>query len=259
MFKGVSTKQFDNFFRCEDDCRKYLFDLKWKRGYSCRRCSHGEYWKGRTRFHTRCKKCDYNESVSANTFFEGIKLPLLKAFKMAFIISAKKGMSSVDLAIEFGINQKSAWLFATKVRKAIPFYDSSKVRSKVRRIIDGIILSHRRENCNGLQKVEVSLCQEAEAGVKKPQVYVAGSEPDIKDDDFLQCDLVHGSYEGLEPDIRIWNFKAWLIGTHHHCSLKYSMSYLKEFFFRQNNSSRKDLACHRLLSFMAAVKPARFI
>jgi len=38
MFQGVSIQQFNKFFQNEDDCKQYLFDLKWRDGYQCRKC-----------------------------------------------------------------------------------------------------------------------------------------------------------------------------------------------------------------------------
>jgi hypothetical protein len=90
MFQGISAQQFNKYFQNEDDCKQYLFDLKWKKGYRCRRCGCTKYYKGRTRFHLRCRSCGYDESVTAQTIFHKLKIPLLKAFGMAFRLSVRK-------------------------------------------------------------------------------------------------------------------------------------------------------------------------
>jgi Transposase zinc-ribbon domain len=51
MFQGISIQQFNKFFKNEDDCKQYLFDLKWKEGYKCRRCGFTKSYKGKTSFH----------------------------------------------------------------------------------------------------------------------------------------------------------------------------------------------------------------
>ncbi len=94
MFQGISGQQFNRCFKNEDDCKQYLFDLKWKKSYRCTRCGCTKNYKGRTRFHLRCRSCSYNESVTAQTIFHKVKIPLLKAFGRAFRLSVrKKGMS----------------------------------------------------------------------------------------------------------------------------------------------------------------------
>lgn len=46
-----------------------------------------------------------------------MKMPLLKAFQMAFRIAAwKKGMSTVELGIEVSVQQKTAWFFKRKLQ-----------------------------------------------------------------------------------------------------------------------------------------------
>ena len=127
MFTGVSSKKFNDEFKCEDDCRQFLFDLKWQKGYTCSRCGHDQSWPGRMSFHLRCRKCDYDESVSANTIFHKIKIPLLKAFGMAFQIAVpKKGRSSVDLASDFSVDPKTACAFRRKIQKAMEFNEDAK-------------------------------------------------------------------------------------------------------------------------------------
>jgi hypothetical protein len=56
----------------------------------------------------RCKQCGYDESVTANTIFHGMKMPVLKAFHMIFRLTAKKkGMSTVELGTEVGVELDS--------------------------------------------------------------------------------------------------------------------------------------------------------
>lgn len=98
--KGISIHQFQKFFASEDDCKQYLFDMKWKDGYRCHPCSAIRSVKGRTAFHLCCAECGYDESVTAHTRFHKIKILLLKAFGMAFRITVrKKGMSTIELSV----------------------------------------------------------------------------------------------------------------------------------------------------------------
>lgn len=102
MFKGISIEQFNKSFRTEDDCRQYLFDMKWQQGYKCRDCGSVKSYKGKTQFHLRCQYCGYDESVTANTIFHKLKIPLLKAFGMAFRIAVrKKGCRLLNCPVNF--------------------------------------------------------------------------------------------------------------------------------------------------------------
>lgn len=257
MFKGITPRQFDRYFQCEDDCREYLFHLKWKKGYKCHRCKHTIFWRGTTRFHTRCANCDHMESVCANTLFSDMKMPLLKVFRMIFSIAVvRRSVCSSELANEFGINLKSAWLFMRKVQKAMLAGLDETSSLKVRRIIDGIILSHRLGKLNGLQKVEIGIATSRKLKGEARLVMVKCIECDTDNENFQQSDLVHGSYEDIDPDIRIWNFRVRLTGTHHHCSLKYLKGYLAEFFFKYNFRKRKHILWHRLILNFMNPKPA---
>src|SRR5450755_1994143 len=132
MFHGVSIQQFNKFFQSEDDCKQYLFDLKWKDGYKCHRCSFTKSYKGKTSFHLRCQACRYDESVTANTVFHKLKIPLLKAFGMSFRIAVKKkGMSTTELAREFCVNQKSSWLFKRKAQQSMKSSGNYPLEGKV--------------------------------------------------------------------------------------------------------------------------------
>ncbi|RYG40585.1 MAG: IS1595 family transposase [Chitinophagaceae bacterium] len=81
MFKGMQLEEFNQTFRTEDDCKQYLFDIKWKKGYECRKCYRTKFWKGRTQFHARCSTCGYDESITSHTVFHKIQIPLLPSIK----------------------------------------------------------------------------------------------------------------------------------------------------------------------------------
>jgi hypothetical protein len=118
-------KNYSNFvsftqdFSTEDDCRRFLIEQKWGRGYKCRRCGHQECVKGRAWYYRRCQSCKYDESCTAHTLFHKIKFPLVKAFWIIYQLSTlKKGMSTCAIAAQYGIHQETAWFFKRKVQEA---------------------------------------------------------------------------------------------------------------------------------------------
>lgn len=67
------------------------------------------------RFH--CSHCKANFSVTVGTIFENTKIPLVKWFLAMYLISChKKGISSVQLATDIHVTQKTAWYILHKVR-----------------------------------------------------------------------------------------------------------------------------------------------
>jgi len=107
QFLGVNSIKFNRYFREEEDCYRYLSEVKWsEKGYQCKRCGYTKYGKGEKPYSRRCTKCNYDESPTAGTLFDKCKFSLLIAFHIAFKISTKKkGMSSEELSEEFEIRQ----------------------------------------------------------------------------------------------------------------------------------------------------------
>src|SRR5690606_37136189 len=142
----LDRAKFYKKFKCEDDCRKFLFALKWRGGYECYRCGNTKSSKGKTAFNLRCTECGYDESVTANTAFHKLKIPLLKVFGLAFeMIVPKKGRSSNALRNEFNVKPKAAYAFRNRAHKAIElmFAEDVQTKSASYLVIDGISITKR--------------------------------------------------------------------------------------------------------------------
>ena len=113
--------EFYKKFGTREQCLVHIADLKWGNSYSCFKCQCKEYTKGYTFFARRCKNCKYEESVTANSIFHGVKFSLVKAFLICYRMSTKKGMSSYAIAKEVGVTQKTSWIFCAKIREIIAF------------------------------------------------------------------------------------------------------------------------------------------
>jgi hypothetical protein len=279
MFKGISIQQFNRFFKNEEDCQQYLFNLKWKDGYRCRRCGGIECGKGKTRFYLRCKTCGYDESVTAHTMFHKLKIPLLKAFGMAFRLSVKKkGMSTTELAREFSVNQKSSWLFKRKTQEAMKSRGKHPLDAKVE--VDELFIGGPQKGKRGRNKGDKKLVVLAVEKVKDNKIGRAYAEviEEASGDCFKpffdrhidsnNAQVLTDGWKGYLPlesefEIRqrpsnggknfpglhhvIMNLKGWLRGIHHHCSEKFMNGYLDEFFFRFNRRSFLSSIWHKLI------------
>ena len=257
MFKGMQLEEFNQTFKTEEVCKQYLFDLKWKNLYTCRRCSHTNFWKGRTHFHARCAACGYDESITSHTVFHKMQIPLLKAFRMVFQISVlKKGISSLELSKIFGIDEKTAFRFRERVHSAMASWISKecaeKRNVKVTRL-DSVLLMNRGEKLNGLQRLNLIMEEYTRGKSKLNVIRLIGLVPfsNVLD----QCHLVAGRYVDERKSILVWNLKCWLTGTHHHCSEKNLQNYINEFLFRYNNRHRQEEIWQLLINQMMLSKP----
>jgi hypothetical protein len=120
MSKGVDFEEFSKIYPDREACFKYLSELKWTKGYSCRKCGNTNYLSGHLPYSRRCTKCRYEESVIANTIFQNTKLPINKSFYMLFLIYSSKGsISSNKLSEILLIRQSTCWAYGNKIRKVL--------------------------------------------------------------------------------------------------------------------------------------------
>jgi hypothetical protein len=115
----LSLFDFQDKFKSEKDCLEHLVFLKWRDGFTCKKCSHQHFCKGIKELDRQCTKCRYLESPTAGTLFHRVKFPLLKAFYIVYFVSTnKKGITSTELSRKLDLKQKVCWLFKSKVMKA---------------------------------------------------------------------------------------------------------------------------------------------
>lgn len=253
MFKEMNIQEFNKTFTCEDDCRHYLYQIKWRAGFKCRKCGGKKFGKGHTTFDTRCFKCHYIESVTANTMFHKIKFPLLKAFGIIFrLISSKSGVSSIEIAQTYRINQKTVWLFLHKIRKVMGLSETKSKKRTIRKesvYLDSIVISDKESINNGLQRIRIDVLTQTQSKNKRNlfnlPFYIVRKEK-CK----YNCRLNKGRFMEDGKDIRLWNFKSWLTGTHHHCSRNFLQAYLNEFFFKLNHREQKNRLLHLIIQCM---------
>lgn len=271
MFEGINAIDFSRRFSSNESCYEYLMEKKWGKGYHCSRCSSPDSKKGRTCYHLRCKKCDYDESVTANTIFHGIKMPIIKAFYMVFRIAAKKkGMSTVELGSEVGVEQKTAWLFKRKVQLVMKEKGTDKLQGEVdidEMLVGGYSQGNKGRSLKtksavmiGVEKlkdgqvgnVNFSVLENFESLAMKYALKEITS-PDAR----IRADK-HKSYESMKNEIenletiasekgdnfeelhkQIMLFKNWLRGIHHKCSKQHLHAYMDEYKYRFNKRNMR--------------------
>lgn len=289
QFKGVNSIKFHNTFSGDEDCYRYLADIKWcDKGYQCRKCGHTKYCKGVRPFSRRCTKCKYDESPTAGTMFDKCKFSLQLAFHIAFKISTKKkGMSSLELSQEFELRQKTCWEFKWKIQQAM---QSSKVHP-----ISGIVHvdefyiggeeEGKRGRSKGDKKLVVIALEIVEGGVGRAyaqcidnasavafrpffEAYISKDTKVIADKwkGYVPLKKTYPNLEQLKSEngksfqdihIHIMNLKGWLRGIHHHCSKERLQGYLDEYHFRYNRRSNMDTIFDSLIKKMVLNNPIR--
>lgn len=127
----ISTFKLFELFPDEESARKYLEGRLWPNGVTCPECGSGERITTRKDGYYRCNACKFDFTVRTGTIFERSHVPLHKwLYAMYLLVTARKGISSMQLAKEIGITQKSAWFVLHRLREAVG-KDVDKLRGQV--------------------------------------------------------------------------------------------------------------------------------
>lgn len=289
----VSIKEFRERFKTTEDCYNFLIDQKWGSGFKCRKCGCTNWYKGKQWFYRRCSSCYYDESATANTLFHKCKLNLLTAFEFAFRVSVKKkGMSTMELAKEFGCQQKTAWLLKAKMQNAMESSGKYPLEETVE--VDEFLVGGFDENqpgrsneskqlvVLGIEKV-VDKDGNETIGRAYAKVIKNGStdnlkpffeekiskDASIKTDGWrgylplkkdwkIQQEVSDKSKNFKELHTHIMNIKMWLRGIHHKCKGHRLQNYLDEFHFRFNRRGFMGTILDKLLIKAVHLKPITY-
>src|SRR6266852_3080137 len=117
-------------FNTEDKCLDYIEGMRWPNGeVGCVHCGEiGRISKitrekkgknQRTRIY-QCLACGKQFSATSGTIFNDTHLPLIKWFMaIALICEGKKGVSAKQLERNLGVNYRTAWHHAHRIREAM--------------------------------------------------------------------------------------------------------------------------------------------
>ena len=114
--RGLSDAAFREAFGTEEQCRTALVRLRWPDGFVCPCCGHREHCVLAGRGLYQCNRCKTQTSPTAGTIFHATKLPLTLWFAaIHLIVTAKNGISSVELGRRLGVKQPTAWAVKHKI------------------------------------------------------------------------------------------------------------------------------------------------
>jgi two-component system, sensor histidine kinase LadS len=118
--EGISAEELERLFSSDDACLEFLADLKWREGFTCRKCGNDNSCQGKAPHSRRCTRCKSEESATTGTIFHRCKFPVSKAFYIAYqVCKGKEDLSSYELARRLSLRQMTCWNFKTKTIGAL--------------------------------------------------------------------------------------------------------------------------------------------
>lgn len=287
--KGIDLESFKDRFTSKEACYQHLSDFKWSAGYKCSKCGHTHYIKGKQPCSRRCRKCGYDESTTKGTLFEHLRFGIDKAFGMLYeIVTRKKGVSSIELAERFDVNQKTAWAFCQKVQSVMISSQKYPLKDEVH--VDEFEIGTPQKGEQGRsaseKKIRVVIAVESRDGkagrayAKVIENYSSESLKPIFDHHIQnQAYVVADKWAGYIPlkeeypnlkqilsekgqnfkmlHLQIRNFKNWLRGTHSYCNREYMQKYINEYFFRFNRRSHRQTIFDKIFEKCMLAKPMK--
>lgn len=116
-----SLPELLSYFKEEQTCIQYYEKMRWNGSPVCPHCNSVKkpYITNRG-YKCADDKCHKKFTVKVGTIFENSKIPFRLWFAAIYLCTnRKKGVSSVQLAVDLGITQKSAWFMLHRIREML--------------------------------------------------------------------------------------------------------------------------------------------
>ena len=292
----VSTFQLFQMFPDQESARKYLEGRMWPNGVHCPHCGLTETITVRKNGYYRCNQCKEDFTVRTGTIFERSHVPLHKwIYAMYLLVTARKGISSMQLSKEIGITQKSAWFVLHRLREACGNdVDMLGGVIEIDEMYVGGIEKTKHENKKRksgrgpVGKTPIVGMRERGGRVKAKVVTVADTKTlhktiieNVEEGSIVHTDEHYG-YQGLDNALylhqtinhnlgeysrngvttngieSVWAvMKRGLHGVYHQVSKKHLGKYVNEFAFRLNDGNVQRRTLDRLNSFVDATAHKR--
>jgi transposase-like protein len=266
--------EFTDFFSDEATCVKHFTAIRFANGEYCPHCGHAEIYTFKDGKRYRCAKCKQDFTIRTGTVFGESKLPLRKWFMAIYLLlTCKKGISSVQLAKQVGVTQKTGWFIDHRIRSAMK-QNKGQLFGQVE--VDETYIGGRETNKHANKRVKnacgrsvkaktpimgmiqrhgeirASVVERVNADTVESKILnqVAPGSQVITDDfwgysrvskNFTHRIINHGRREYVNGDIHtntiesFWAlFKRGYHGIYHFMSKKHLQRYVDEFTFRFN-------------------------
>lgn len=118
----ISTFQLMSMFPDEAAAREYLESRRWPKGVCCPTCGVAEKIVtrgGKRAGYYRCPEGCGEFTVRTGTIFERSHVSLRAwCYSMYLLVTARKGISSLQLSKQIGVTQRTAWFILHRLREA---------------------------------------------------------------------------------------------------------------------------------------------
>jgi transposase-like protein len=293
----ISTYELFQMFPDQEAARVYLEGRLWPMGPKCPVCGLGERITARAGGYYRCNQCKEDFTVRTGTIFERSHIPLHKwLYGMYLLVTARKGISSMQLSKEIGITQKSAWFMLHRLREACGPKEMEKLRGIIE--IDETYIGGVEANKHESKKLKLgrgpvgktAVLAMRERGGRTVAMPVENVDMEtvktaifdtieigstIHTDEaavyqgldglFFTHDTVnHSAKEFVRGDVTTNGVESvfavlqrGIVGVYHHVTPKHLARYADEFAFRLNEGNVKRHTLDRLESFAEATAGKR--
>ena len=114
----ISVFQFMEMFPNEEKAREWFEAKRWAGNIACPDCGSDKTTNIKREYFYQCRGCRLKFTVRTNTVMHRSHIPAHKwLYAMYSIVTARKGVSSMQMSKELGITQKSAWGMMHKIRE----------------------------------------------------------------------------------------------------------------------------------------------
>jgi transposase-like protein len=293
----ISTFQLFEMFPDAESARLFLESRIWSDGVTCPSCKGKQNITTRKGGFYRCNSCQLDFTIRTGTIFERSHIPLHKwLYAMYLLVTARKGISSLQLAKEIGVTQKSAWFMLHRLREACGGPKLTKLRGIVE--LDECFIGGKEGNKHEHKKLKAgrgSVGKVAVLGMRERggrTIAAPMAERSLReatqrihenieigtqlytdehliftglDGLFYKHDAVNhsaGEYEAGPAHTNsiesVWAvLKRGYYGIYHSMSAKHLARYINEFTFRLNEGNVKRHSLERLDSMIEAVSGKR--
>lgn len=288
----ISTFELFQMFPDQESARLYFEAQRWPDGATCPTCGEAARIGIRKDGFYRCNACLTDFTVRTNTIFERSKVPLHKwLYAMYLLVTSRKGISSLQLAKQIGVTQKTAWFMLGRLREAcgndptelagiveidecyIGGKEVAKHEVKRKKLGRGgigkmaVIAGRERETGHVKAEVRASVTGRNAVGFVNRHVQVGST---IHTDESAIYNRVggllyrhetinHGTGEYVRGDVTTNGIesvfavlKRGIHGVYHHASPKHLHRYVGEFAFRLGDGDVSRHTLDRLASLFGA-------
>lgn len=140
--------ELESWFTTEDECRLYLFRMRWPNGFNCPQCGASSNWETGRGLYV-CSRCEQQVSVTAGTIFHGSRKPLRLWFRAIWQITSQKyGANALGLMRVLGLGSyHTAWEWLHRLRRAMVRPGRETLRGVVE--VDEIFVGGERSGKRG--------------------------------------------------------------------------------------------------------------